>query len=62
MKNNSLQDLLISFKELKRQLSIIKARQDTEHNLPEKIKYQLWIEEKQVEELIRGMFYGADHV
>lgn len=45
---NSPQDL----KELRRELSLIQARRDTEHDLPEELKHKLWLEAKQVDELV----------
>lgn len=41
-------------KELRRELSLIQARRNTEHDLPEELKHKLWLEAKQVDELIDG--------
>ncbi|MFT4059800.1 MAG: hypothetical protein QM652_09645 [Legionella sp.] len=52
MENNRAQALTAQLKDLQRRLSLIKARRDTEHDLPRELKYQLWVESKQLGELI----------
>ena len=41
-------------KELRRELSLIQARRNTEYDLSEELKHKLWLESKQVDELIDG--------
>lgn len=42
-------------RELRRKLSLIQADRDTEYDLPEKLKHQLWGKAKQVDELVNRL-------
>ncbi|MCE0723990.1 hypothetical protein [Legionella resiliens] len=58
MKNNRLKILEAQLKELQRDLSLIQARRDSDQALPEELKHQLWIEAKQVNELVDRLLGG----
>ena len=53
MKNNR-----VIAKELQRELSLIQAARETEYELPKELKYKLWLEGKQIDELLSQLMGG----
>ncbi|KTD24116.1 hypothetical protein [Legionella maceachernii] len=45
-------------KELQRELSLLQAVRETEYELPEALKHQLWLEGKQVDEQLSQLMRG----
>lgn len=58
MEDNRSQVLAARCKELQRELSLIQAQRDTEHDLSEELKHHLWVEAKQVDELVNRLLGG----
>ena len=59
MQTNQLQALNKQLKELKRESSIIRARLETEYDLPEELKHKLSVERNSVLEDVENLEKGG---